>query len=104
LRGLRWFDHPEGWELIRRRAADQVFPFQGTAVELLGYNDDHATRDLLLRTLAATPHPWMLETALTSARRLWGQESLEPDYAAVQNPNLDQGQGGLVDAYDAEME
>ena len=54
LRGLRWFDHPDGWQLIRRRAADLKSPLQDTAVELLGYNDDPATRDLLLRLLAET--------------------------------------------------
>jgi ParB family chromosome partitioning protein len=89
LRGLRWFDHPEGWDLIRRRATDQASPLQTTAVELLGFNDDHATRDLLLRLLAETGSPWLLQTTLTSARRLWGQDSLEPDYAAVQNPHSD---------------
>jgi ParB family chromosome partitioning protein len=89
LRGLRWFDHPEGWHLIRRRAADANSPLQETAVELLGYNDDPASRDLLLRLLAELTEPWELETALTSARRLWGADSLEPDYAAVRNKEID---------------
>jgi ParB family chromosome partitioning protein len=53
---------------------------------LLGHNDDLATRDLLLRLLAETEDYGMFETTLAAARRLWGPESLEPDYAAVQNP------------------
>src|SRR5262249_61389305 len=62
LRGLRWLDHPDGWQLIRRRAADPHSPFRTTAVEVLGYNDDPATRDLLLRTLAGAPAPGRLQT------------------------------------------
>jgi ParB family chromosome partitioning protein len=31
----------------------------------------------------------VFETTLASARRLWGSESLEPDYAAAQNPHID---------------
>jgi ParB family chromosome partitioning protein len=85
LRGLRWLDHPESWEVIRRRAADADL----VAVELLGYNDDPATRDLLLHLLANSRHAALLETALAAARRRWGAESLEPDYAAVPNPGLD---------------
>jgi ParB family chromosome partitioning protein len=95
LRGLRWLDHPQSWQLIRRRAADSRSLLQGTAVELLGYNDDPVTRDLLLRLLAEVPPVvegdphWLFQTTLTSARRLWGADSLEPDYAAVRNPTID---------------
>ncbi len=85
LKGLRWFDHPDGWQLIRRKAAEGEY----SAVELLGYNDDPATRDLLLRLLAETEYWDLFEKALASARRLWGEESLEPDYAAVQNAEAD---------------
>jgi ParB family chromosome partitioning protein len=88
LRGLRWFDHPVGWQLIRRRAADESSPLRGTALELLGYNDDPASRDLLLRLLAELDYAYILGIALTSARKLFGRDSLEPDYAAVRNPNL----------------
>jgi ParB family chromosome partitioning protein len=90
LRGLRWLDHPEGWQVIRRRAADPSNPgLQDVAIELLGYNDDPATREVLLRLLAGGVDYEMLETALTAARRLWGEESLEPDYAVVRNTEID---------------
>jgi ParB family chromosome partitioning protein len=88
LRGLRWFDHPDGWQLIRRRAAEANSPLQETAVELLGFNDDPATRDLLLRLLAESDDAGVYHAALASARRLWGEDSPEPDYAAVQNPEF----------------
>jgi ParB family chromosome partitioning protein len=85
LWGLRWLDHPDGWQLIRRRALDANSPLAGTAVELLGHDDDPATRDLLLRLLAETSDYTVFVSALSSARRIWGEASLEPDYAAVQN-------------------
>src|SRR5262249_63319 len=53
--------------------------------ELLGHNDDPATRDLLRKLLAETDDWSVFHAALASARRLWGAESPEPDYAAVQN-------------------
>jgi ParB family transcriptional regulator, chromosome partitioning protein len=92
LRGLRWFDHPEGWELIRRRAVDSNSPAQLTAVELLGHNDDPATRDLILRLLANGAGQGLVAKALECGRLLWGPESLEPDYAAVQNQTTHQQQ------------
>jgi ParB family chromosome partitioning protein len=85
LRGLRWFDHPEGWQLIRRQAQGQDWSTRNTAIDLLGHNDDPTTRDLLLRLLAQVDFYALFETALAAARRLWGNDSLEPDYAAVQN-------------------
>src|SRR5262249_19054933 len=38
LKGLRWLDHPEGWQLIRRQATDSASVSQETAVEQLGYH------------------------------------------------------------------
>src|SRR5207249_984862 len=77
------------WQLIRRRAANTNAWLQSNAVELLGYNDDPATRDLLLKLLADPDNYAVFEEALASARRLWGRDSLEPDYAAVRNENLE---------------
>jgi ParB family chromosome partitioning protein len=88
VRGLRWFDHPEGWQLIRRRAADPSSDLRQEAIEMLGNNDDPSTRDLLLRLLGQEPNPWALEAIVASARKLWGEDSLEPDCAVLRNPQL----------------
>jgi ParB family chromosome partitioning protein len=85
LRGLRWLNTRAAWQLIRRRAADESFGFRATAATLLGHDDDPATRDLLLRLLADADDDELLAEALAAARRLWGPESLEPDYAAIQS-------------------
>ena len=81
---------------IRRRAADPRSGPQNEAIELLGHNDDPATRDLLQRLLAQTAEPWVLETVLASARRLWGEEALGPDVAVLRNPGLDGGERDVL--------
>src|SRR5438270_202048 len=73
----------------RHSSPELDYTRQHTPIELLGYNDDPATRDLLLRLLAQVPNSWLLEAVVASARRLWGADSPEPDYAAVQNPQAD---------------
>jgi ParB family chromosome partitioning protein len=86
IKGLRWLDVHAGWQLIRKRAAEVGFLWRQTAVEMLGYNDDPATRDLLLNLIAhEEADSDVLEAAVVSARRLWGKSSLEPDYAFLQN-------------------
>ncbi len=77
--GLRWLNIPAGWDLIRQRVEDTGGEFD-SEVELLGYNDDPATRDLLLRLLATKEFS---PDTLQAARRLFGDDSLEPDYAAL---------------------
>jgi ParB family chromosome partitioning protein len=87
LRGLRWLNTAAAWQLIRQQALGGMH--RDTALELLGHNDDPATRDLFLRLLSKEDDSSLLETAMTSARRLWGADSLEPDYAALQNPEIE---------------
>jgi ParB family chromosome partitioning protein len=89
--GLRWFDTPSAWDIIRAKVAaksrgwyaDQL---KRIAAEQLGYNDDPATRDLLLKVLRTETDGDIVSAAFTSARRLWGKESLEPHYHVIQNP------------------
>src|SRR5262249_42756652 len=93
LRGLRWLSTHAGWQLIGKRAGDEEFIFRSAAVELLGYNDDPATRDLLLRLLSSSEDYEVMEQGVISARRLWGRDSLEPDYALLQNSEIDMDMG-----------
>jgi ParB family chromosome partitioning protein len=88
LKGLRWLNTRAAWQVIRSRAADPSCLFRRVAVELLGFNNDPATRDLLLKLVATLPAHQPLaiaEAALVSSRRVFGPDSLEPDYAALQN-------------------
>lgn len=84
LRGLRWFDTPSGWKLIRETASASSSPHQATAVEQLAQNDEPATRDLVLKLLREDAG--IQQAALMSARKLFGPKSLEPNYAVLQNP------------------
>ncbi len=89
LKGLRWFDSKEGWKIIRERAVDPNFYQRDELCELLGHNDEPATRDLVLKLLREEDDEWFLEQLMDSARKLWGSEGLEPDYAVIQNKETD---------------
>lgn len=80
IRGLRWFDTRAGWELVRENAAGDDWATKETATEMLGYNDDPATRDLLISELEEGVYE-----AFESARRVFGPDSLEPDYAILKS-------------------
>jgi ParB family chromosome partitioning protein len=56
-----------------------------TVTEQLGFNDDPATREILLRLLRTDSDNNLVSAAFTSARRLWGSASLDPHYYLLQN-------------------
>ncbi|QDU21891.1 HEAT repeat domain-containing protein [Urbifossiella limnaea] len=86
LVGLRWFDSASGWQLIRRRATDrQNLMVRLGAVPQLGFKDEPANRDLLLKLLRTGHELDVLQAAFRAARRLFGAGSLEPHYALVQH-------------------
>lgn len=91
VKGLRWLNTRAGWQVVRRvAAAAESYLLRLRALEMLAFNDDPATRDLLLDRIASRPdndgYP-LPDIALTSARRLFGAEALEPDYALLRNPD-----------------
>ncbi len=91
LKGLRWLNTHAGWDLIRSRAADRSNPHRGSAIELLGYNDDPATRDLLLKfaaSLGLQDVRGSFDLSFLAARRVFGPDSLEPDYAVLRNEDF----------------
>ena len=75
--GLRHLNTPSGWDLIREkiRADDND---QDTLIEQLGYDDSPESRQLLLDMIK-----YWADVAVPAAKRLFGDESLEPDYAAL---------------------
>jgi ParB family chromosome partitioning protein len=99
LVGLRWFDTPGGWDIVRSKVGAKgdwrVTNLRKVALEQLGYNDDPATRDLLNRTIRTATDSGLALAAYGSARRLSGPESLEPNYNLLQNPNASSAVGGV---------
>ena len=85
LVGLRWFDSAAGWQIIRAKAREPGWRVRQTACEQLGYDSDPATKDLLLDVLRQDGDNDATGAALDSALKLFGQDSLEPFYAAVTN-------------------
>ncbi|MCE9560946.1 MAG: HEAT repeat domain-containing protein [Planctomycetes bacterium] len=107
--GLRWFDTPAGWDLVRSRMNAkgghyQVRGIKQTVATQLGYNDDPATRELLLKTIRTDADNNLVSAAFLSARRLWGRESLDPHYQLLQNSKTQariKGPGDEEDAVEA---
>jgi ParB family chromosome partitioning protein len=102
LIGLRWFDTPSGWDIVRAKVTAKGYGWyldqiRATAAEQLGYNDDPATRDLLLKTVRTGTDYRLVIAAYASARRLFGKDSLEPNYNLLQNPNGSSYESNVAD-------
>jgi ParB family chromosome partitioning protein len=92
LIGLRWFDSPKGWDIVRAKVNIKGYGYyvnqlKSLAYEQLGYNDDPATRDLLVKAVRTIGDSEVATPAYRSLCRLSGPDSLEPNYALIQNPN-----------------
>ena len=79
LIGLRHFGSAEAWELLRQHARQKNWSGMNALVQL-SYKDDPAHRDMFLETLAGEE---FTHDVVDAARRLFGPESLEPDYAII---------------------
>ena len=79
IRGLRYYDSAEGWELIRGLVDHHDWWVQNAVYEELQHNDDPATLALILKRLEDNPS----EEMLLAARKLSADDSLEPDYAVI---------------------
>ncbi|WP_040891497.1 HEAT repeat domain-containing protein, partial [Zavarzinella formosa] len=87
LVGLRWFDSPAGWTLIRAAARSNNWKTRQTAVEQLGHSADPASRDAVLERLRKDNDNDVVNAAFDAAVRQFGPDSLEPCYAAVETPH-----------------
>jgi ParB family chromosome partitioning protein len=85
LVGLRWFDSPGGWQIIRAKTKDSAWKTRQIACEQLRHDPDPHTKDLLLEILCKDTDNDATGAALDSALVLFGQDSMEPFYAAVLN-------------------
>src|SRR5262249_9635488 len=103
LVGLRYFDTPSAWDIIRAKLAAKARNWAAehakqAAADQLGFNDDPATRHLLMKGLRTESDSDIVAATFTSARRLWGKDSLDPHYHVIQNPNGDD----FLDSLDSE--
>ena len=92
LIGLRWFDTPAGWDIVRAKVGMKGYGWylnrlRATALQQLAHNDDPATRDLLMKTVRTHGDTEIASAAYESARKLCGADSLDPNFALIQNPN-----------------
>lgn len=87
IRGLRWLNTREGWDVVRQRALDPAYWDRENAVEALGHNDTPETRDALAKVLAgsAEEQSWVFSAAVRALRKLYGEASLEPDFLILKS-------------------
>ncbi len=91
LQGLRYLDTAGAWQFLRDQAQQLDGGLRDVAIEQLSYNDDPATKDLFLEILSGDQ--WHNGT-VNAARRLFGADSLEPDYVLLNSDSQ----------YDVEMD
>ncbi|MCU0703982.1 MAG: HEAT repeat domain-containing protein [Fimbriiglobus sp.] len=94
LVGLRWFNSPTGWQIIRAKAKGANWKTRQIACEQLGYDTEPATKELLLEVIRTDSDNDVTGAALDSALRLLGADSLEPFYAALMNARFADDQLG----------
>lgn len=79
LRGLRWLNLPESWQLIRGFIQDsaQHSYYQGKAIALLKHHDSPANRQLLLDLLEHSDDDLVVDAAYNTAQWLWGNQDTQ---------------------------
>ncbi len=83
LTGLRYYGGASAWALIRARATDEDWTVRQRVAQLLGFNDDPHSRELLVKLIATDDDRDVVNAAFVSLRLLVGPDSLEPDYAVM---------------------
>ncbi len=84
LVGLRWFGTREAWQLVRGRVKDDNFAVRQTVARLLEYDTDPHTRELIGERLREETYSSIATALAHSLRKLYGADSLEPDYVFLQ--------------------
>lgn len=84
LVGLRWFDTRDAWRVIREKTRSSSWWIRQKAAQLLGECDDPAAVEELARLLREDYDSDVATSAAESLRKIYGPDSLEPDFLLVQ--------------------
>jgi ParB family chromosome partitioning protein len=85
LSGLRWFDSPAGWQIIRDAHKDSAWHTRQRVAELLEFDDDARSIEILSSLITDDYDEDVVEAAAKSLRARFGPDSLEPDYIFLQS-------------------
>lgn len=83
LKGLRWFDTPDAWKVLRRHARSNSWWVATRAVGLLRH--DRESQPVIEEVLRNNEDSDVADSAIESLRHILGPDSLEPDYLALQS-------------------
>ncbi len=84
MMGLRWFNTPAAWRVLRDCAKSRSWRTRQGAAQIMGHLHDPANIDALIGLLRNDNDSDVAQAAAESLRKLYGPDSLEPDYALVQ--------------------
>jgi len=104
IKGLRWYGSASAWRIIRERLDSSSWRIRQTAADQLGHNDDPINREVLAELLRREADNDAAGAAAKSLRRLYGADSMEPDFLFVQaayGPLGDRTLERIADAGDA---
>lgn len=88
LNGLRWFNSPASWELIRQQSHVQNWDVQPTAVKLLAHDPDQAeARASLGKLIRVQDDYWLLPAIAETLREVYADDPREADYLLLLAPN-----------------
>ena len=81
IRSLRYFDSADAWKIVRNatRSYDK-HQLRCEAIKQLAYDDSEESREIVLDVLSGE---YFVIEGLETARKLFGPDSLEPDYAIL---------------------
>ena len=97
LTGLRYFGGRDAWALIRDAAAADSWQLRERAAELLQHDSAEETRELLGTLLRSDRHRRVIKAAGTSLRLIFGEDSVEPDYAFLEGQRALELQPDLIE-------
>ncbi|MCP4137445.1 MAG: hypothetical protein GY754_41140 [bacterium] len=89
LSGLRWYNNRAAWEIIRGRAKDYSWEVRDKVAQLLEFNDDQVSRDLLAYMIKNDDDVDVVSTAARSLINQYDKDSLEPYYIILQTDDQD---------------
>jgi len=84
LTGLRFFGGRDAWALIRGAASSEEWRLRERAADLLRFDDAPETRELLATLLRSERNRRVVLAAGRSIRQIYGEESVEADYAFLE--------------------
>ncbi|MGK0290469.1 MAG: ParB family chromosome partitioning protein, partial [bacterium] len=85
VKGLRWFNSREGWKIIRDNADNSDWEIRQEIAKTLQFHNDPIAKEALIKMFKAEDDYDVIYALTRSLRRVYGADSLEPNYLFIQS-------------------